>query len=170
MTSRRLLLPLIAGCAAFGFAAPASATPPERFHDSGSDADPHFLQCDGFEIARVSTGSFDGTVYFDQAGDVVKVLVRNRATDVFTNSVTGKTVTNRGVFQELFTRIDGTDDFTHSLVGYRFMATSPGEGVVLQDVGRIIYSPDEEQILFLAGQHNVPDGPEANAVFCAALS
>lgn len=66
-------------------------------------------------------------------------------------------------------RIDGTDEFTHALVGFRFMGTSPGEGVVLQDIGRIVYSPDEEQILFLAGQHNVPDeGFEAE--LCAALS
>jgi hypothetical protein len=166
----RRVFPIIAGFAVLALAAPASAMTPDRVTGSDSDADPHFVQCDGFEIARVSSDSFDGTVYFDQAGEIVKVLVRSRATDVFTNSVTGKTVTNRGVFNELFTRIEGTDDFTHALVGYRFMANSPGEGVVLQDVGRILYSPDEQQILFLAGQHHVPDGPEGEAAFCAALA
>jgi hypothetical protein len=49
------------------------------------------------------------------------------------------------------------------------MGTSPGEGLVLQDVGRIVYSPEEE-IVFQAGQHRVPDGPEAEEVFCAALA
>jgi hypothetical protein len=49
------------------------------------------------------------------------------------------------------------------------MGTSPSEGLVLQDVGRIVYSPSEEQILFLAGQHKVPD-PGGEAVFCAALT
>jgi hypothetical protein len=100
---------------------------------------------------------------------VVKFLVATRATDVLTNSVTGKVVVNRGVFEELFQRIDDTDDFTHALVGFRFIGTSPGEGLVLQDVGRIEYSPDEGQILFLAGQHKVPD-PGGEEVFCAALS
>jgi hypothetical protein len=43
--------------------------------------------------------------------------------------------------------------------------------LVLQDVGRIVYSPDEEQVLFLAGHHfDVPGGPDAEALFCAALA
>jgi hypothetical protein len=160
----------IVGLTILGIPPAARATPPDMFSGSDTGTDPHFLRCDGFEVQLATTGTFAGTLYFDRTGQVIRVLVRNRAVDVLTNSVTGKTVTNRGVFQELFTRIEGTDDFTHSLVGYRFMATSPGDGVVLQDVGRIVYSPDEEQILQLAGQHHVPDGSEATAVFCAALS
>ena len=171
MTVRRLLLPVIAGCAALGFTAPANATPPERFHFSDSGSEPGFIQCDGFEIDLETTGTVDGTVFFDDAGEVIKVIVRTRATDILTNSVTGKTVVNRGVFQQVFTRIDGTDEFTHSLVGFRFIGTSPGEGLVLQDVGRIEYSPDEEEILFIAGHHfDVPGGPDAEALFCAALT
>ena len=127
------------------------------------------VQCNGFEVQRVSSGSFDATAYFDQAGDVVKVIVHDRATDTFTNSVTGKTVDNRGTFQQIFTRVGDTNDFIHTIVGYRFMANYPGDGVVLQDVGRVVQSPGDEQILALAGQHHVPDGPEADAVFCAAL-
>jgi hypothetical protein len=50
------------------------------------------------------------------------------------------------------------------------MGTSPGEGLVLQQVGRVVYSPDGEQVVFVAGQDNIPDGPEAEAVFCAALA
>jgi hypothetical protein len=171
MTVRRLLLPMIAGCAVLGFAAPASATAPERFHSSDSGSEPGFVQCNGFEIDLETTGTVDGTVFFDDGGEVIKVIVRTRAKDIFTNSVTGKTLVNRGVFQQVFTRIDGTDEFTHSLVGFRFMGTSPGEGVVLQDVGRIEYSPDEEEILFIAGHHfDVPGGPDFGALLCAALS
>jgi hypothetical protein len=169
MKLRRLLVPAVAGCALLGLAAPANATPPEMFHDSESGSEPGFAHCDGFEIDLETTNTVDVTVYFDEAGEVVKFLVRTRATDVFTNSVTGKTLVNRGVFQELGTRIDGTDEFTEALVGFRFMGTSPGEGLVLQDVGRIVFSPDEEEILFLAGQHNVPD-EGFEAVLCAALS
>jgi len=108
-------------------------------------------------------------VFFDGAGEVAKFVVHTAVQDTLTNSVTGKTVVNRGVFTELFTRIDDSDEFTHVLVGHRFMGTSPGEGLVLQDVGRIVYSPGEEQILFVAGQHHVPD-PGGEAVFCAALA
>ena len=43
LEARGCLLALFGGCAALGCAAPAIATPPERFHDSGGDADPHFV-------------------------------------------------------------------------------------------------------------------------------
>jgi hypothetical protein len=151
--------------------APASATPPDRFHSADSGSEPGFVQCEGFEIDLETTGTTDGIVFFNGSGEVIKVIVRTRATDVFTNSATGKTLVNRGVFQQVFTRIDGTDEFTHSLVGFRFMGTLPGLGVVLQDVGRIEYSPDEEEILFISGQHfDVPGGSDAGTLLCAALS
>ena len=168
---RKLLTVLTAACTATAVCAgSALATPPERFHEDMSGSEPGFVQCDGYAIDLETTGSEDFTVYFDGSGEVVKVLVRSRARDVFTNTVTGKTVINRGVFQQLFVRIGDTDEFTHSLTGYRFMATSPGRGVVIQDVGRIEYVGDEEDIVFLAGQHHVPEGPEAEEVFCAALA
>lgn len=170
MTVRRLLLSVIAGCCAvLGFAAPASATPPERFSFPEEGSDPHFLQCDGFEIALTTTGTGSVTVFFDDSGEVIKVLVRHRVRDVFTNSVTGKTVVNRGVFQETFTLIEGTDDFTTTVTGFRFMGTFPGEGLVLQDVGRFEESPDGE-ILFVAGQHDLLTEAAEPAVICAALS
>jgi hypothetical protein len=156
--------------AALAWAGTAVAATPERFDLDFSGSEPGFIHCDGYDIDLDTTGGESFTVYFDGSGEVVKVLARSRARDVFTNSVTGKVVVNRGVFQQLFVRIGDTDEFTHSLTGYRFMANSPGEGVVIQDVGRIEYVGEEEDIVFLAGQHHVPDGPEAEAVFCAALA
>jgi hypothetical protein len=169
MTVRRLLLLVIAGCVALGFAAPASAAPPERFSFTEEDSDPHFLQCDGFEIALTTAGTVDVTVFFDDAGEVIKILARHRLRDVFVNSVTGKTVVNHGVFQETFTPIEGTDEFTATVTGFRFMGTFPGEGLVLQDVGRFEESPDGE-ILFIAGQHDLLPEAAEPAVICAALS
>ena len=168
---RRLPTFLAATCvAALAPGAAAMAQPPETFHLDSSGTEPGFVHCDGFDIDLETTGGESFTVYFDGSGEVVKVLVRSRARDVFTNTVTGKVVVNRGVFQQLFVRIGDTDEFTHSLTGYRFMANSPGRGVVLQDVGRIEYVGEQEDIVFLAGRHHVPDGPEAEAVFCAALA
>jgi hypothetical protein len=160
----------LSSVAAMVSAGSALAAPPEKFHTEDSGSEPGFIHCDGYDIDLETTGTEDFTVYFDGSGEVVKALVRSRATDVFTNSVSGKTVVNRGVFQQLFVRIGDTEEFTHSLTGYRFMGTSPGEGVVLQDVGRIEYVGDQEDIVFLAGQHHVPDDANAEAVFCAALA
>jgi hypothetical protein len=170
MKMRRLLPPVIAGCVAVGVAAPANATPPERFSFTESGSEPGFIQCDGFAIDERSTNTFYVTLFLDTSGEVVKVISRGRITETFTNSVSGKTLINHGVFQGTFTRIDGTDEFQHVVVGFDFKATTPGEGLVLADIGRKAYSPDGEHIVFQAGQDNIPDGPAAEAVFCAALS
>jgi hypothetical protein len=84
-------------------------------------------------------------------------------------SVSGKLVINPFQFTETYDRVPGTDDFTVTLVGHRFQATTPGSGVVLQDVGRLVWSPGEEQLLFSAGQHDLLDDSQA-APYCAALS
>ncbi len=50
------------------------------------------------------------------------------------------------------------------------MATYPGQGVVLQDVGRKAFALDGETLIFLAGRHTVPEGPAFEDFICAALS
>ena len=54
------------------------------------------------------------------------------------------------------TRVPGTDEFTLTIVGHRYMVNQPGLGVTVQEVGRIIYAdPSEETILAMAGQHDL---------------
>ena len=174
MTLRRLLLPLIAGCALLGFAAPASASPPEHFSftESGTEV---FAHCDGFDLILAGTGTVRGTVFFDKSGEIVKVISHARITETYTNSVTGKTVVNRGVFQDFFTRIRGTDEFRHTVSGFDFQMKVAGRGpLLLQDVGRKVYAlnPEtgEEEVVFHAGHTTLPEGLEVDAVLCAALS
>jgi hypothetical protein len=170
MRARRLLLPVLAGCAAVTIATPATAMPPDRFSFSDSGSEPGFIKCDGFAIDLEGTFSTQGTVFFDQAGEVVRVIQRSRVTETYTNSVTGKTLVNHGVFQDSFTRIEGTDEFRHTVVGYDFRAPAPGQGLVLADIGRKVYAPDGEHFVFEAGRHDMPQGPAVEAIFCAALS
>lgn len=96
---RRLLLTLITDRAVLGFAAPASATPPERFRFSESSSEPGFIQCDGFAINETSPNTDNGTILYDRTGQVVKVLRRGRIRETFTNSVTGKILVNQGRVQ-----------------------------------------------------------------------
>ena len=161
----------LATVAAVAAAAPAAAAPPQRFHEEGSESEPGFVQCDGFAIDLETTGRTDYTVFSDGSGDVVKVLVRSRARDTLTNTETGASVVNRGVFQQLFTRIGDSDEFTHALVGFRYMGTVAGRGLMLQDAGRIEYSPDEAEVVFIAGHHfDIPGGPDVGELFCAELA
>jgi hypothetical protein len=167
---RRLVLTAIVGGALLVSAAPASATPPERFTDteSGSEILAH---CDGFDLILTTSGTFNGTVFFDQNGLDAKAIIRGRISETLRNSVTGKTLVNRAVFQEFYTRIDGTDEFTHAVSGFDFHAQLDGRGpLVFYDVGRKVFDPETGEIVFRAGRTNIPEGPEAEAVFCAAVA
>src|SRR5438034_2356087 len=109
MRLRYLVLVLVTALmGAMALAATASANSTERFTFSFSGSEPHFQQCDGFEISLDTTSSGSVIVFFDESGEVIKVIQQTRGTDTLTNSVTGETVVNRFVFEELFTRIDGT--------------------------------------------------------------
>jgi hypothetical protein len=174
MTVRWPVVLLIMGCAVLGSAAPASATPPERFSftESGTEVLAH---CDGFDVILDSTGTFDGTTFFDQNGVEVKTIIRGRITEILTNSVTGKTVINQGVFQDFFTRVDGTDEFIHTVNGFDFKGKVEGHGpLVFQEVGRKVFVTDpqtgEETVVFQTGHDTLPEGSGAEAVFCAAVT
>jgi hypothetical protein len=174
MKVRRLLLPFIAGCAIVSVAAPAGATPPEHFSftESGTEV---FAHCDGFDLILATTGTFSGTVFFDTSGQLVKVIVHGRIEETYTNSVTGKYLVNRGVFQDFFTRIQGTDEFRHTVSGFDFQGKVAGRGpLVFQDVGRKVFAVNpetgEEEVVFRTGHTTLPDGSEVEAVFCAAVS
>jgi hypothetical protein len=170
MMLRRLLIPAIVGCATLAVAAPASARPPERFTDtqSGSEVLAH---CDGFDVIEAFTATAHGTIFFDQSGLDVRAVIRVRGTETFTNSVTGKTVVSRAVFTDFFTRIDGTDEFRHTVSGFDFHGQLDGRGpILLQDVGRKAFDSQTGEIVFRAGHTNIPEGPAAEAVFCAAVA
>jgi hypothetical protein len=174
MKVRRLLLPFVAGCAVLSVAAQASATPPEHFSftESGTEVLAH---CDGFDIILDTTGTFRGTAFFDKSGELVKLIIHGRIGETLTNSVTGKYLVNRGVFQDFFTRIQGTDEFRHTVSGFDFQGKVAGRGpLIFQDVGRKVFAfnPEtgEEEVVFRTGHTTFPEGSEAEAVFCAAVS
>jgi hypothetical protein len=76
----------------------------------------------------------------------------------------------RGEFSEFMERIPGTDEFTKTVVGHRYMVTEPGLGVTVRDVGRITYGDLEQTIvLWQAGKHDLALDAETEPTFCAAL-
>lgn len=169
-TSRRRRA-FIGAAIALGFltvaiAEPAAAAPPD-FSSFDEQAE-IFIECDGFAIDLSATAHVTVRAFFDSAGDVQRVSVKHMAVDVLTNNVTQQQVVNRGVFEEMFTRIGDTEEFSHTLVGFRYMGIAAGEGLVLQDVGRIVYDP-EHNVVSLAGQHDAEELGEQGAL-CAALS
>jgi hypothetical protein len=107
---------------------------------------------------RLDTQGWEAyTVWADENGDVTKVLYRVRAPhDVFTNLDTGRQIVVRGEFQETIVRTPGTDTFTKTITGFRYLINEPGAGVVVQEVGRITYGDLEQTIvLWQAGKHDL---------------
>ena len=154
----------------FVFASSSQAARPFRFRDTNSEFDPHFATCDGQDISLFTTGRTFGATFFDSNGDVVRTIVHNRFHDHFTNSVTGEKLLNRGTFQETFTPVEGTDEFTDTVVGHVFLATQPHHGIVIHDSGRVIFNPDETEILFAAGHHDELIEHQFEALLCSALT
>jgi len=128
-------------------------------------SEPGFISCDGFEVDLAGSQHDVYMVFRDQAGDVVRVTHAGYVVETFTNTETGASLTNRGVFRDTFTRVDGTEDFVHVVVGFDFIATSPGWGLVLQEVGRKVFSVDGERLVFFAGKSTFSE-----EAICASLA
>jgi hypothetical protein len=138
----------------------AQARPPlvETFTDTYADEQP----CNGF------TNEYRGSVHvrstrFFKGGDLVRVRDRVRVRETDTNSVTGKTIAVRANYSVVENRVKGTLAFN----GVVYISTSPGEGVVIQDTGKVVFDA-EGDLVKVAGPHEVL---ETNGeIFCTALS
>jgi hypothetical protein len=128
--------------------------------------------CDGFDVLIESSGTDEFTVWTDANGDVVKILYRARYPhDVLTNMTTNESIVVRGEFQETLERIAGTDVFGKTITGFRYMVNKPGTGVIVRDVGRIVYGDLAQTILLWeAGKHELVFDSDIDKVFCAALA
>ena len=153
-------------------ASPVSAVAPERFGPTTYDYTFVGFSCDGFDIQIAGAGTDRATVFFDGSGEVTKVTYYGRFPhDVMTNTVTGRSIVVRGEFQELIDRTPGTDEFTKSVVGFRYLVNEPGVGVTIRDVGRITYGDLEQTIVsWQAGEHDLALDDQLQPTFCAALS
>jgi hypothetical protein len=130
------------------------------------------FNCDGFDILIEGAGTDSLTVFLDDAREVTKVIYRARYPhDTLTNTVTGKSIIVRGEFQEFIERIPGTDEFTKTIDGFRYMVNEPGVGVTIRDVGQITYGDLEQTIvLWQAGEHDLALDAAREPTFCAALA
>jgi hypothetical protein len=130
------------------------------------------FNCDGFDILIEGTGTDSFTAFVDDAGEFTKVIYRGRYPhDVLTNTVTGRSIVVRAEFNEFLERIPGTDEFTKSISGFRYLVNEPGVGVTIRDVGRISYSDLEQTIvLWQAGKHELALDEALEPMFCSALA
>ncbi len=151
-------------------ASAATAAPPDHlgpFVDTYSFT----VDCGDFEATVDGTSSTTLIVHFDREGNFATAKQSVRAPhDLWVNTATGNSIVVRGEFQQTYTSIPGSDQITVAIRGFRYIVNQPGRGVVVQEVGRIVYGePTEETILAMAGQHDVADGSQVESVLCQAL-
>src|SRR4029450_1336784 len=155
-TMRRLLTVLVALAAVAALAGPAHAAGPLHlgpFHDQGAFT----VDCGDFEASVSGTVTTWFTIWTDDAGEITKFVMRVLApADTWTNAATGASIVVRGEFVQTAERVPGTaDEWTVTITGHRYMVNEPGEGLILADVGRIVYGNlDEDVILSAAGRHD----------------
>jgi hypothetical protein len=130
------------------------------------------VDCGDFLATITGTFSQRFTFYFDDDGNVTRFTEHVSApADVWTNTETGKSITVRGHFNQFMDRIPGTDEFNRTVTGFRYIVNEPGSGVVIQEVGRIVYDNlDESSWHDLAGKHDFADTSLVEPGLCAAIA
>ena len=117
---------------------------------SGVETGDDFLaDCGAFDLRDRFVFDFNGKLFFDEDGNVIRVVEHVGGSDTFYNSVTGESVTGTINSGETVDLVNGT--VTQS--GTVGRITVPGQGAFFFDVGKYIID-FEDGLVFLAGRHH----------------
>jgi hypothetical protein len=146
-------LAALAGATTIALSASALLAPtawslaPERHSLTYVDAFTTDALC-GFPTRFEWVGTGYGTTYTDVDGTFLRQRDRIAETLTVSNPVAGSSVSGSDHYTIEFLAVKGT--FTR--VGLWFHLNLPGGGVVLRDVGRVVFNEDGD-LVFIAGQH-----------------
>ncbi|OAE02463.1 hypothetical protein [Arthrobacter sp. OY3WO11] len=166
MSHLRFLTPVAVAGLLFATAGTAVAAPPEHFgpfEQLGSG----IAVCDDFDALVVVNESTRYTLFRDEAGDVKSFKQHVSApANTWINLTTGKTIVVRAHFVQTWDAKSGN----LTVVGFRHLVNEQGDGVTVQDVGRIVYADQtQEEILSMAGQHDISNWGLISPALCDAL-
>ncbi len=117
---------------------------------SGVITDDAFLaDCGAFDLRDSFVFDWNGKLFFDEDGDLTRIVEHVGGSDTFYNSVTGESVTGTINSGETVDFVAGTVT-QNGTVG---RITVPGEGAFFFDVGKYVID-FEEGLVFLAGSHH----------------
>ena len=147
---------------ALALATPALATRPQTASNSGTNSG--VINCPGFDDNFTDVFSSQATLFFDNAGNPIRITehVVSHSTD--TNSVTGLSLHEHDRY--LITVDLRTGRL--SIAGAPIRMNRKGQGIVIHDTGIVVFDA-EENVIFEAGPHEVLNQGE-EVVFCRALS
>lgn len=151
MNARRFLPALFALIMVVLTIAPAFAIQPvtETFEDTITNS--VLASCDGFDIIENATTTLRLTTFFNQAGDPSRVQTRFTYQGTFTNSSTGKSITD-APDPQLYVFDVTTGELTTA--GLIISVNVPGEGVVLLDAGKMVFDANGN-VTFQSGPHHL---------------
>ena len=99
-------------------------------------------------------------------GTLLQTVLNIGLSETDVNSVTGEALRLKGAIHEVWDYAANT----RTISGKVWSATVPGEGAVIQDVGRITMTLDTSEALFVAGPHSVFFSGGIDAVVCPRLA
>ena len=155
-------------------AAPASAVEPTRFSVTQHNVVQDQGQACGFPVRWDSNLTVEGTNFFDENGVRVRQQAHLHEDNTITNLETGLTIREgpNSFMQTIHFNPDGT---IQELIATGLAANVQGDEP-FKDVGRIIWLPGTNEIVFSAGPHPVREAVEFGnfltglRAFCDALS
>ena len=146
--------------------ATALAISPESWYWEGSGSDPGLVDCGSFLIDGQWSAWERGSLFFDGDGNLVRVAIHHHFLGMLTNRDTGLTVRDEGYFN---VTID-VDANTLTQNGVIWNLNVPGQGVIVLDVGTLVFDRATWDILHEGGPHQVLHGlVDPEAALCSAL-
>lgn len=123
--------------------------------------------CGDFTVLADTIYRGHATLRFDSAGNLVQISAHERFTEVLYNSndPTKSISSNPQQASNLLVNIENSTEW---VAGSILKFTLPGVGVVIHDVGRVVYDTSTGEVLFQAGPQQYLNGDIA--ALCDALS
>jgi hypothetical protein len=127
------------------------------------------VSCGSFQILQSGTFTDRLTIFYNQAGNETQELFHFSRVGTLSNSVTGKSVPFHSAFTGTVTFATPGDSstVTVTVTGQVYKVALPGSGLILHDVGKVVFAPDGS-ITFEGGPHQLLDNQVQK--LCAALS
>ena len=146
---RRTILSLVFGVAALVSASAVMAGTPPVTTSGVTTGDDFLADCGAFDLRDRLVFEVNGKLFFDEDGNLTRIVEHVGGSDTFYNSVTGESVTGTINSGETVDLVNGTVT-QNGTVG---RITVPGEGAFFFDVGKFVID-FEDGLVFLAGRHH----------------
>jgi hypothetical protein len=127
------------------------------------------ISCGSFQVLESATSTTRFTFFYNQAGNVTQIILHVRLVGTLSNSVTGTSVPEEedATITATFATPGDFSTMTLTYTGQVFKVTLPGSGLILHDVGKVVFAPDGS-ISFEGGPHQELHNQVDK--LCAALS